>query len=63
MFCSTDQGIHQNEKVIGAVVFLLVIEQETHYSFFELDQSSYHDTVRYVEELSKISLVFVGGQC
>jgi len=37
VFCRTDQGIHQDEKVIGAVVFFLVMEQKIREGLFEAD--------------------------
>ena len=37
VFCRTNQGIHQDQKVVGAVVFLLMIEQEIRESLFESD--------------------------
>jgi hypothetical protein len=37
VFRGTNQGIHQDQKVVGAVVLLLMVEQEIRESLFEAD--------------------------
>jgi hypothetical protein len=37
VFRGTNQGIHQDQKMVRAVVLLLVIEQKIHEGLFEAD--------------------------
>jgi hypothetical protein len=54
MFRCTNQGIHQDEKVVGPVVPFLVVEQKIHEGLFEAN--------RRFSFISMLRLLFKGAK-